>query len=114
MPADGVRRPRINVIGMKEVSQGAIQGIGGVGKAALLCLGILAMLALAVVMSVLTAHFAFLRFVVWSMRALSGASANLTFVLSLRWSSSSFARHVYSASSTTSADPSVATLPPSL
>ena len=46
----------MKAIGMKEVNHRAIRGIiGWVGKAALLCLGILAMFVLVVVMGVLMA-----------------------------------------------------------
>ena len=41
-------------IGMKEINRRAFRGVGWVGKVALFCLGLLAMLALVVVMSVLT------------------------------------------------------------
>ncbi len=40
---------------MKEINRRAFRGVGWVGKAALLCLGLLAMLALVVVMGILTA-----------------------------------------------------------
>ncbi len=42
-------------IDMKEINRWAFRGVGWVGKATLFCSGILAMLALVVVMSVLTA-----------------------------------------------------------
>jgi hypothetical protein len=42
-------------IDMKEIDRLALRGVGWMGKAALFCLGFLAMLALLVVMSVLTA-----------------------------------------------------------
>ena len=53
--ANGLRKTSMRVIVMKEVNHRVVRGIGWVGKAALLCLGILGMLALLVVMSVLTA-----------------------------------------------------------
>jgi hypothetical protein len=42
-------------IGMKEINRWAFRRVGWVGKATLFCSGILALLALVVVMSVLTA-----------------------------------------------------------
>jgi hypothetical protein len=49
------RVERMKEIYMKETKHLALRGVGWVGKAALLSLGLLAMLALVVVMSVLTA-----------------------------------------------------------
>ena len=61
---------------MKEIDRRALSGVGWVGKAVLLCLGLLAMLTLVVVLSVLTVVMLTATVlpatVMWQKRALRG------------------------------------------